>query len=274
MLSLLNVRTLDPADASRSAPTLLFAHGYGCDQSMWRDVCAALPEFRRVLFDWPGAGQADPEAYDPERHAALEGYADDLEALVDEMALERVVVVAHSVAASVAMIAAARQPERFGLLVLLTPSPCFRNEPPDYIGGFDAAQLKGLVEALASNHQGWSQNIAPVVMGVPGRPELSNRLAESFCALDPDIALRWAKATFMADVRPLVSQVSVPTVVMQASDDALAPESVAMWLGEQLPCAKVMRLEATGHCPHVSAPDEVAAAVRSVAQWRGEGGMQ
>jgi sigma-B regulation protein RsbQ len=269
MQGLLNVRVLEPARQAIGAPTLLFAHGYGCDQTMWTDVCEGLPEFRRVLFDWPGAGQSDISAYDAERHARLEGYADDLEALIDQLDLHDVVVVAHSVGASVSMISAARQPGRIGMLALVAPSPCFRNDPPDYTGGFEADQLDGLVEALASNHRNWSHSIAPVVMGAPERPELAGRLADSFCAMDPEIAVRWAKATFMADIRPLVPKVSVPTVVMQATDDALAPASVGRWLGESLPMSKVVQLKATGHCPHVSAPHEVADVLRSTAQWRG-----
>jgi sigma-B regulation protein RsbQ len=264
----LNVHIL-PGDGSGPAPTLVFAHGYGCDQSLWREVAQALPMARRVLFDWPGAGAADPGAYDAERHASLDGYADDLLALMDELDLRDAVVVGHSVAATIATMAAVRRPDRFGLLVMVAPSPCFMNDPPGYAGGFDAAQLTALIDGLAEGQAAWSRAVAPVVMGNPDRPELSGQLADSFCAMDPVIALRWARATFLTDIRALVPRVNVPSLILQCQSDALAPLSVGDWLHQHLPRSRLVRLQATGHCPHVSAPDEVAAVLRDGMGWRG-----
>jgi sigma-B regulation protein RsbQ len=264
----LNVNVL-PATAAQGASTLVFAHGYGCDQAMWHDVAQALPETRRVLFDWPGAGQADPAAYDAQRHSTLEGYADDLLALMDELELRDAVVVGHSVGASIAALAARRQPQRFGLLAMLAPSPCFQNHPPSYMGGFEQEQLEGLVHGLAEGLAAWSRAVAPVVMGNLDRPALSERLADSFCAMDPTIALRWAQATFLCDLRPEMAEVQVPSLVMQSRDDNLAPEAVGRWLAETLPNSRFALMQAAGHCPHLSAPAEVARVLREHLAWRG-----
>lgn len=268
MLRELNVHILD-AEGAGPAPTLVFAHGYGCDQSLWREVAQALPRARRVLFDWPGAGGADPAAYDPQRHATLDGYADDLLALLAALDTHDAVVVGHSVAATIALIAAAREPARFGQLVLVAPSPCFINDPPDYQGGFDRAQLTELIEGLAEGQAAWSRAVAPVVMGNPERPALSDRLADSFCAMDPVIALRWARATFLSDIRALVPQVAVPSLILQCQSDALAPLAVGDWLQARLPRSRLVPLQATGHCPHVSAPAEVAQVLDLWMDWRG-----
>jgi sigma-B regulation protein RsbQ len=257
------------ATASASAPTVLFAHGYGCDQTLWHEVARALPTTRRILFDWPGAGAADPAAYDASRHASLDGYADDLLELMAELDLRDAVVVGHSVAGSIAAIAAARAPDRFGLLGLLAPSPCFMNDPPAYAGGFDSHQLTALIEGLADGQAAWSRAVAPIVMGNADRPELSTRLADSFCAMDPDIAMRWARATFMTDIRAVVPQVRVPCLVLQCQADALAPPAVGQWLHRHLPVSRLLDLQATGHCPHVSAPAEVAAVLNEWMAWRG-----
>jgi sigma-B regulation protein RsbQ len=236
---------------------------------MWQEVAQALPDTRRVLFDWPGAGQSDPAAYDAERHATLEGYADDLLALLDELDLHDAVVVGHSVAASIAALAARRRPQRFGLLAMLSPSPCFLNDPPGYLGGFEQEQLEGLVHGLAEGQAAWSRAIAPVVMGNPDRPALSERLADSFCAMDPTIALRWARATFLSDLRPQMAEVQVPCLVMQSRDDNLAPEAVGRWLADTLPVSRYALLQALGHCPHLSAPAEVARVLQAHLAWRG-----
>ncbi|RZS52071.1 alpha/beta fold hydrolase [Sphaerotilus mobilis] len=268
MLRELNVHIL-PAEGSGPAQTVLLAHGYGCDQSLWREVAQALPQARRVLFDWPGAGGSDPDAYDAGRHASLDGYADDLLALMAALDLHDAVVVGHSVAGTIAAIAAAREPGRFGQLVMVAPSPCFINDPPGYEGGFDRPQLEALIDALADGQAAWSRAVAPVVMGNPDRPELSDQLADSFCAMDPAIALRWARATFLTDIRALVPRVNVPCLVLQCQSDALAPMAVGDWLAAHLPVSRQVSLQATGHCPHVSAPAEVAHVLSHWMGWRG-----
>lgn len=270
MTDLLNLRLMDAeASASASPSTVVLLHGYGCDQTMWDDVAQALPDTRRVLFDWAGAGRSDPAAYDSARHAALDGYAEDLLAVMDELDLHDAVVVGHSVAASIAAIAARQDPRRFGQLAMLSPSPCFLNDPPGYMGGFERAQLDGLIQGLAEAHAAWSRSIAPVVMGNTDRPELTTRLADSFCAMDPAIALRWARATFLSDLRPLMREVPVPCVILQARDDNLAAEAVGHWLHAHLPTSRLVLMQASGHCPHLSAPLEVAGIVRDLVSWRG-----
>ncbi len=264
----LNVHILE-ASTPAGAPTLLLAHGYGCDQTMWQAVAEALPEARRILFDWPGVGSADPAAYDAARHATLDGYADDLLALMAALDLHDTVVVGHSVAASVAALAAHRDASRFGLLAMLSPSPCFANDLPGYPGGFERSQLEDLVHGLAEGQAAWARAVAPMVMANPERPALTERLADSFCAMDPAVALRWARATFLSDLRPLIPGVAVPCLVLQSSGDALASEAVGQWLAARLPCSRYELLQASGHCPHVSAPAEVAQALRRNLAWRG-----
>lgn len=259
MLTALNVHTFEPTQANSAARTLLFAHGYGCDQRMWDGVAAALTGHRRVLFDWPGAGASDLRCYDPARHATLDGYADDLLSLMASLELRDAVVVGHSVAASIAALAARRDPSRFGRLVMVAPSPCFLNDPPDYRGGFEPAALEGLLQGLADGHAAWARAMAPVIMGNPERPALAGRLADSFCDMDPAIALRWGRATFLADVRHVMPQLAIPCLVMACQDDALAPPEVGRWLHQHLRDGRLVQLQARGHCPHASAPAEVAA---------------
>ncbi len=210
------------------------------------------------------------QAYDPRRHHALEGYADDLLVLLDELSLSDPVFVGHSAGASIGALAAARAPGLFGQLAMLAPSPCFRNDPPDYHGGFEAAQLHELVCGLAEGQAAWAQAVAPLAMGNPERPALARGLADKFCRMDPDVALHWARATFLGDVRPVMAELGVPTLVMQCRDDALAPPAVGEWLLRRLRSARLLRLQARGHCPHVSEPAEVAQALRQHGRWRGE----
>lgn len=257
----LNAKRL-PSALSADTPPLVFAHGYGCDQTLWHSVVAQLPQWDRWLFDWPGAGRAEPAAYDPLRHASLEGYADDLLALLEAIGTGEATVVAHSVAASIAMLAAVRRPERFRRLILVTPSPCFLRDAPHYDGGFDRVTLDGMLEQLVQGVEAWSVAMAPVVMGQPDRPELGEALAAKFCRQDPSIAARWARATFLSDVRPAVTRLAMPVDVLQTQGDALVPQTVGPWMADQLPRGRLWALAATGHCPHVSAPDEVAATIR------------
>jgi sigma-B regulation protein RsbQ len=262
LLQSLNAHRL-PAHVTPTSGPLVFAHGYGCDQTIWTDVSAQLPDYERWLFDWPGAGRANPHVYDPQRHAHLEGYADDLLALIRRMDVGAVTVVAHSVAASIAMLAAVREPHHFRRLILVTPSPCFLRDLPHYDGGFDQVTLLALLDQLAQGIQAWSMAMAPVIMGQADRPDLSLRLSSSFCRQDPSIAVRWARATFLSDVRTAVPRLTVPLELLQTREDALVPPGVTTWMLRQLPRGRIWSLQANGHCPHVSAPDEVAATIRS-----------
>ena len=241
---------------------MMFAHGFGCDQNMWRFV---WPEFagehRVVLFDHVGYGGSDASAYDPRRYDSLDGYVDDIVEIADELDLRDVVFVGHSVASMMGVLAARRAPERFGALVLIGPSPRYIDDD-GYTGGFTREDIDGLLDSLESNYLGWSNAMAPVIMGNPDRPELGEELTNSFCRTDPEIARRFARVTFLSDNRADLEHVRTPTLVLQCSEDAIAPESVGRFVQERMPNARLVQMAATGHCPNLSAPEETVAAIR------------
>jgi sigma-B regulation protein RsbQ len=242
-------------------PPMLFAHGYGCDQNMWRYVAPAFEDdYRVVLFDHVGAGRSDLTAYDPDRHGSLAGYARDVLEICRELDLHDVVFVGHSVSAIIGVLAAIEEPERFAKLVLVGPSPCYIDDG-DYTGGFTPTDIEELLESLDSNYLGWSTAIAPVIMGNPDRPELGAELAESFCRSEPTIARRFAHVTFMSDNRADLPRVTVPTLVLQCSNDVIAPVSVGEYVRDAIPGAQLVLLDATGHCPNLSAPEATTAAI-------------
>jgi sigma-B regulation protein RsbQ len=241
---------------------LVFAHGFGCDQAMWRLVAPAFEATHRVvLLDHVGAGGSDASAYDPVRHGRLEGYAQDVVEVVEALDAPPVVFVGHSVSAMVGVLAAAERPELFDRLVLVGPSPRYVDDG-DYRGGFSQAEVDELLDTMDGNYLGWSQHIAPVIMGVPDRPELGEELASSFCRSDPAIARRFARTTFLSDNRADLPRVPVPALVLQSRVDAIAPPEVGRYVAHALPRGELVVLDATGHCPNLSAPDQVVAAVR------------
>jgi sigma-B regulation protein RsbQ len=249
--------------ATTGAP-IVFAHGYGCDQQMWRFVAPAFEaDHPVVLFDAVGAGGSDADAFDGERHGSLDGYALDLLEICDELGLADVVLVGHSVAAMVGVLAAVRRPELFRHLVLVAPSPRYLDDD-GYTGGFDRADIDGMLESLGSNYIGWAAAMAPAIIGNADRPELGEELTASFCRTDPAIAEHFARVTFLSDNRADLAQVSTPALVLQCSDDLLAPGEVGEFVQAQISGSTLVRLRATGHCPNLSAPDEVVAAIRSV----------
>ncbi|WP_411910170.1 alpha/beta fold hydrolase [Mesorhizobium sp. CO1-1-4] len=244
-------------------PTIVFAHGFGCDQNMWRFVAPAFEDrFRVVTFDHIGAGGSDLTAYDPKRYSTLDGYADDVVALCRELSMTGGIFVGHSVSAMIGILAARKAPELFGKLVLVGPSPCYINTD-DYVGGFTEAQISELLEFLDSNHMGWSTAMAPIIMGNPDRPELAKELTNSFCRTDPDIAKRFARATFLSDNRADLDGFSVPSLILQCSDDVIAPQVVGQYVHHRLENSRIVNLSATGHCPNLSAPAETIAAINS-----------
>ena len=244
-------------------PPMVFAHGFGCDQNMWRHVAPAFAdEYRIVLFDHVGAGGSDLSAYEPGRYASLDGYADDVLEICAELGLERVVFVGHSVSAMIGVLAAKREPERFERLVLVGPSPRYVDEG-DYVGGFSAEDIDGLLESLESNFLGWSGQMAPVIVGNPDRPELGEELTNSFCRTDPEIAKQFARVTFLSDNRADLPGVQTRSLILQCSDDVIAPRAVGEYVHARMPHSELMLLEATGHCPNLSAPDETIAAIRA-----------
>jgi sigma-B regulation protein RsbQ len=236
---------------------LLFAHGFGCDQNMWRFLTPAFEDaYRIVLFDYVGSGKSDLQAYSPERYATLDGYAQDVLDICRALDLQHVIYVGHSVSSVVGMLASIKEPARFDRLILIGPSPCYINEPPDYVGGFERADIEGLLDVMGKNYIGWANYLAPVIMKNPGRPELSAELEQSFCSTDPKIARLFAEATFYSDNRRDVPQVTVPALIMQCSDDAIAPLAVGDYLARHLPNSTLRVMQATGHCPHMSHPEE------------------
>jgi sigma-B regulation protein RsbQ len=245
------------------AQAMVFAHGFGCDQAMWRHVAPAFEgDFRTVLFDAVGAGRSDLSAYDPTKYAELAGYADDLVEIVRELGLTQTVFVGHSVSAMVGVLASLKAPELFAKLILVGPSPRYIDDG-DYVGGFGAAQIEELLEFLADNPMGWSQAMAPAIMGNPDRPELGEELTDSFCRTDPQIAKDFARATFTSDNRADLDRVTVPTLILQCSDDIIAPLEVGQYVHAHIAGSQLVVLEATGHCPNLSAPAEVTAAIRA-----------
>jgi len=241
---------------------MMFAHGFGCDQNMWRHVAPAFAdEYRIVLFDHVGAGHSDLSAYDRHKYATLQGYADDILEICRDLELRDVVFVGHSVSAMMGVLAAVREPERFAKLVLVGPSPRYIDDV-DYVGGFSREDIDGLLEQLDSNYLGWSQALAPTIMGRPDRPELGEELTNSFCRTDPEIAREFARVTFTSDNRADLRRASVPALVLQCRDDVIAPYEVGEYVQRELPDATLVVLDATGHCPNLSAPDETIAAIR------------
>jgi sigma-B regulation protein RsbQ len=225
---------------------MIFAHGFGCDQHMWRFVAPAFePDHRVVLFDHVGAGESDLSAYDPERYGSLEGYADDVLEICRELDLSDAIFVGHSVAAMIGVLAAAREPQRIGRLVLVGPSPRYIDDE-GYTGGFSRADIEELLESLDSNFLGWSSAMAPVIMGNSDRPELGAELTESFCRTDPSIAARFARVTFMSDNRGDLAAIRVPTLVLQCSEDAIAPRPVGEYVHREIPGSTLVQLAATG----------------------------
>ena len=230
---------------------------------MWRYVVPRFEDrYRCIRFDHAGAGAADPDAYDGERHSSLEGYASDVIEICDELSLNDVVFVGHSVSAMIGVLAANRRPDLFAHLVLIGPSPRYIDDD-DYVGGFSDSDIDGLLESLESNYLGWSAQMAPVIMANEDRPELGEELTESFCRADPEIQRRFARVTFLSDNRDDVSSVPVPCLVLQCKNDAIASEQVGRWVHEHLPTSTFTRLDASGHCPNLSAPDETADAIEA-----------
>jgi sigma-B regulation protein RsbQ len=243
----------------------MLAHGFGCDQNLWRQVVPGLEQdFRVVLFDHVGAGRSDLSAWDPQKYATLDGYADDVLRICSELDLRQVVLVGHSVSAMIGVLAANREPERFAGLVLLCPSPRYIDDA-GYRGGFSRADIEELLDSLDSNYLGWSAAMAPVIMGNPERPELGEELRNSFCRTDPQIARVFAHTTFLSDNRSDLARVTVPTLVLQCSSDAIAPREVGEFVHEQIPGSRLVTLAATGHCPQLSAPDATLKAIASFA---------
>ena len=241
--------------------TMFFAHGFGCDQNMWRLLAPVYAKrFRCVLFDLVGSGGSDLSAYDRAKYSSLHGYADDIVELVEELTEGPALFVGHSVSAMIGMLANIKAPKHFAAQLMIGPSPCYVNQD-DYTGGFARSDIDSLLDTLESNYLGWSSNMAPAIMGAPDQPELGVELTNSFCRTDPEIAKQFARVTFLSDVRDQLSKLESPTLIVQCNDDMIAPVSVGEYLHRRLPRSTLTIIENVGHCPHLSAPSSSAAAI-------------
>jgi sigma-B regulation protein RsbQ len=242
---------------------MVFAHGFGCDQTMWRHVARSFEDdYRVVLFDHVGAGGSDTRDYLAEDYDSLDAYAEDVVELLRELDLTDVVFVGHSVSAMIGVLAANREPERFGALVLVGPSPRYLDDD-GYVGGFSREDIDGMLETMDTGYLGWSAAMAPVIAGNPERPELGEELTESFCRTDPEVARQFAAVTFLSDNREDLARLRVRTLVLQCTDDVIAPRAVGEYVHDHLIDSTFVLLDARGHCPNLSAPAETAAAIRA-----------
>lgn len=236
---------------------LMFAHGFGCDHTMWRFVAPAFEAgYKIVLFDYVGSGESDPAAYSTERYADLSGYARDVTEICDALDLKDVIFVGHSVSCMIGVLAAIERPEMFKSLIQIVPSPCYINQPPDYVGGFERTDIEGLLDMMDKNYVGWASFLAPVIMKNDEHPELGAELEASFCSTDPTIARRFAEATFYADNRRDLPKLKTPSLIVQVTDDAIAPVSVGKFMHANLAGSTLRLMDASGHCPHMSHPRE------------------
>jgi sigma-B regulation protein RsbQ len=250
----------------RGTQPMIFSHGYGCDQRMWRWIVPAfVDDYRVVLFDHVGAGQSDLSAYDRTRYSTLDGYAEDVLGICAELDLTNCVFVGHSVSAMIGVLAAIKEPDRFDRLVLIGPSPRYINSE-DYQGGFTESDIRELLEFQDRNYLGWSSTLAPIIMANPERPELAEELTNSFCRTHPEIAKQFAAVTFLSDNRADLPKVRTPSLIIQTLVDAIAPVTVGQYVHEHLPHSEFVVLDATGHCPHLSAPEATIAAMQRFLQ--------
>ncbi len=243
------------------AVAMVFAHGFGCDQQMWRLLVPQYAQrYKTVAFDHVGSGRSDLSAYDAGKYDALEGYAADVLEILDEVTDGPVVFVGHSVSAMIGTLAGIQRPEKFLGHIMVGPSPCYINDG-DYVGGFSREDIDSLLETLEANYLGWAGSIAPAIMGAPEQPALAEELVASFCRTNPEIAKQFARVTFTADNRNDLRNLNAPVLIVQSSDDFVAPLVVGEYLQKQLPNAMLRVVENTGHCPHLSAPCASATAM-------------
>jgi len=241
---------------------LVFAHGFGCDQNMWRYVTPAFEDdYRIVLFDYVGSGNSDMNSFDVERYSRLEGYARDVSEVLDALDLQEVTFIGHSVSGMIGSLASIDRPELFRKLVLLAPSPCYLNDSSGYRGGFERKDIDELLELMDMNYLGWASFLAPVVMQNSDNPKLAEELEQSFCSTDPVTAMAFAKATFLSDYRDRLPEITTPALIAQCSDDAIAPPEVGDYMHRHIPQSILHQMKANGHCPHVSHPEETIAVI-------------
>lgn len=254
---------------------MIFAPGFGCDQTVWKEITRAFEQdYRIILFDYVGMGNSDITAYSKEKYSSLTGYAQDILDVCTALGLKDAVLVGHSVGSMIGLLASVRHPEFFSRMVMLGPSPCYLNDPPDYYGGFEKEDLLGLMEMMEKNYLGWANVLASTVVNNPDKTGVQQELADRFCSTDPVIAHHFAKACFFADNREDLQKATVPSLVLQCADDVLAPDAVGEYLLEHLPQSTLKKMEATGHCPHMSHPEETIRLIRNYLEENPEEAVQ
>lgn len=247
----------------RGEQAIIFAHGFGCDQNVWRYLITEFENsYRIIVFDFVGSGQSDLTAYNSQRYSSLDGYALDVIEVLEKINLKSVIFIGHSVACMIGMKAAIARPEYFQSLIFVAPSPCYMIDD-SYNGGMERAHLEALFDVMDSNYLGWSSSMAPLIMGNPERPELGEELTANFCATDPDIAREFARVTFLSDNRADLKMLKTPSLTLQCSSDILAPIEVGHYIHENTVNNTLVILSATGHCPHMSHPEETIQAISS-----------
>jgi sigma-B regulation protein RsbQ len=243
--------------SGKGVQPIVFAHGFGCDQNMWRFIAPAFEEnYKIILFDYVGSGKSDLAAYKPERYGDLNGYVQDVLEVCDALDLKDTIFVGHSVSSMIGVLASIERAELFKKLILVVPSPCYINDSPDYVGGFERSDIEDLLDMMDKNYLGWASFLAPVVMKNDDQPELGKELEACFCSTDPKITRRFAEATFYADNRADLPKTPTPALIIQTTDDAIAPLSVGEFMQREMPKSVLRQLQASGHCPHMSHPQE------------------
>jgi sigma-B regulation protein RsbQ len=247
----------------KGTTSIIFAPGFGCDQSVWNAVSQAFEDdYQVILFDYVGSGDSDLASYDLNRYSTLEGYAQDILDVCAALDLKDSIFVGHSVASMIGMLASLRHPEYFSHLIMIGPSPCYLNKPPHYYGGFEKDDLLGLIEMMEKNYIGWANIFASTITNNPKRPEVKQELENRFCSTDPIIARNFAMATFFADNRKDLEEVTLPTLILQCSEDIISPPNVGQYVHQHIPHSVLKQLEAIGHCPHMSHPEEIISIIR------------
>ncbi len=246
--------------------TLVLAHGFGCDQNMWQYLIPAFKQnYRLVLFDYVGSGQSDVSQFFKERYSSLEGYAKDVVEVLDALELQDTIFVGHSVSSIIGLLASIKRPELFSKLVMICPSPCFLNFPPDYMGGFEKEDLTELLNLMDKNYIGWAQYLAPLVMGAASSNHLIEQLADSFCSTDPHTAKTFAKATFFSDYRHILQSAKHPTLIFQSEVDSLASTDIGKYMHASIPNSDLLIIPAEGHCLHMTHPEQISTPLKSYA---------
>jgi sigma-B regulation protein RsbQ len=242
---------------------IVFAHGFGCDQHMWRYISPAFEDdYKIVVFDYVGSGKSDLSAYSPEKYSSITGYANDVLDVCNALQLQDVIFVGHSVSGMIGLVAANLSPELFAKLIFVSPSARYINDTDGYIGGFEKQDIEELLDTMDKNYIGWANFLAPAIMKNADRPELAGELTESFCSTDPIIARKFAEVTFLSDNRKDLANLKVPSLIMQCSDDMVAPLEVGEYLHQNIPGSSLVVMKATGHCPHMSHPEETIAVIQ------------